>query len=440
MRTAARPLPGEPDLTFLVAVAAILAGKEEELVSSALAEVRFEVDPVARRLGELVRLSYKPAAPTVPASGGSESGARKLPDERGIFEKLDAVFATMRTATPLQFEADLCAAAIRGVLGDPADVGLALLAAHLQQRCGRLALARAARDLALFLEPDLVLKGSIESLGARNLALPAAWSPTVAEHPLCHGPLRRVLRALAPALAEVPRAGGAPVEGTPLQPRAEAVFRELRDQLGAPVLRAVVRGTGADVTFAATQPLTVVMGQRTEELDDGELRFFVGRALEQARAGTLAVARLSVDNLRGLLRGVIRVVSMGGSDEGVNEKDSESERAASWAALLSQPQIARLMPTGKVRADLLVDAGEALSRPPDLEGYVRGCRHTADRVGLLCCGSPLVALRALTGQFKREGTSPADEGTRQERVRSSTALRELVAFMLSDDYAALVEE
>jgi len=51
----------------------------------------------------------------------------------------------------------------------------------------------------------------------------------------------------------------------------------------------VVRGTGADVTFAATQPLTVVMGQRTEELDDAELRFFVGRALEQARAGTLAV-------------------------------------------------------------------------------------------------------------------------------------------------------
>jgi hypothetical protein len=109
MRTSARPLPGEPDLPFLVAVAAILASKEEELVSKALAEVRFEVDPVARRLGELVRLSNKPAAPTVPASGGGESGARKLPDERGIFEKLDAVIATMRTATPLQFEADLCA-------------------------------------------------------------------------------------------------------------------------------------------------------------------------------------------------------------------------------------------------------------------------------------------------------------------------------------------
>ena len=440
IRSAARPLPGEPDLPFLVAVAAILAGRDEDLVKSALAEVHFEVEPVVRRLGELVRMSCKPDAPSVPAAAASESGMRKLPPERGVFEKLDAVLAAVSTTTPLQFEADLCAAALRGVLGDPADVGLALLVAHLQQRCGRMALARAARDLALFLDPDLALKGSIESLAEENLALLAAWSPTVAEHPLCHGPLRRVLRALAPALAEMPHVGGAPVEGTPLQPKAEAVFRELRDQLGAPVSRAVVRGSGADVTFAATQPLTVVMGQRTEELDVAELRFFVGRALEQARAGTLAVARLSVESLRGLLRGVIRVVSLGSSEGEVNEPDSEGDRAANWASLLSQPQIARLMPMGKARADLLVDAGEALTRPPDLEGYVRGCRHTADRVGLLCCGRPLVALRALAGQFKREGASAAEEGTRQERVRSSTALREMVAFMLSDEYASLVED
>jgi hypothetical protein len=216
----------------------------------------------------------------------------------------------------------------------------------------------------------------------------------------------------------------------------------LRDQLGATFPRAVVRGAGADVTFAVTQPLTVVMGQRAEDLEVAELRFLVGRALEQARAGTMAVARLSVSNLRGLLRGVIRAVSLGSSDGEVGEQGGESDRASTWAALLSQPQIARLMPTGKVRADLLVDAGEALTRPPDLEGYVRGCRYTADRVGLLCCGSPLVALRALAGQFKHDGTSPAEEGARerQERVRSSTAMRELVAFMLSDDYASLIED
>jgi hypothetical protein len=184
------------------------------------------------------------------------------------------------------------------------------------------------------------------------------------------------------------------------------------------------------------------MGQRAEGLEGAELRFLVGRALDQARAGTLAVARLSVATLRGLLRGVIRAVSLGSSDGEGAEQDSESDRASNWASVLSQPQIARLLPTGKVRADLLVDAGEALTRPPDLEGYVRGCRYTADRVGLLCCGSPLVALRALAGQFKHEGNSPAEEGARErrERVRSSTAMRELIAFMLSDEYASLVED
>ncbi len=152
-----------------LALAAILAGKEEELASSALHEVQFDVDPITRRLGELTRLACKPALPGMAGAGGGESGVRRLPPDRGIFEKLDAVFASMRMATPLQFEADLCAAALRGVLGDPADLGLALLSAYLQQRFGRPALARAALDLALFLDPDLALKGSIANLGDAEL-------------------------------------------------------------------------------------------------------------------------------------------------------------------------------------------------------------------------------------------------------------------------------
>jgi hypothetical protein len=52
----------------------------------------------------------------------------------------------------------------------------------------------------------------------------------------------------------------------------------------------------------------------------------------------------------------------------------------------------------------------------------------------------LVALRALAGQLKPEGGSQTEEGARQERVRSSTSLREMVAFMLSDEYASLVED
>lgn len=429
---------GEPELALMVALAAILLRKDANLIRGALAEVQFHPDRTAHFLAELADMLSAPGLNAV--AGAGESGLRKMPSERGLFERLDIVFAGLRDSTPLQFEEEVSAAALRGLLGDPANKGMAVLCSYLQERAGHLAMARVTRDLALLLAPTWEPQGRITNLGNRSVARSAAWAPSSAEHPLCRGPLRKVLRALAPALAEVPQSTGAPAEGDPLGPKAEATLQELRSLLEAPVVRAVVRGQGMDVTFAASQPLTVVMGQRSEDLEDAELRFFMARVLEQARAGTMAVARLSMGDLRGLLRGVIRVVSMGASDETPGERDSESDLAASWASRLSQPQIARLLPTGKARADLLVDAGEALSRPPDLEGYVRGCRFTADRVGLLASGTPLVALRALTGHYKQEPGAAFGASEQQERVRSSSALREIIKFMLSDEYTALVED
>jgi len=170
--------------------------------------------------------------------------------------------------------------------------------------------------------------------------------------------------------------------------------------------------------------------------------YAVGTVPTRISGGASGASGLAtLDGAGGAGSGAEATTGMGGRRDGENSgRDSESDRAADWASMLCQPEIARLMPTGKARADLLVEAGEALTRPPDLEGYVRGCRYTADRVGLLCCGSPLVALRALAGQLKHDGTSSAEEGARQERVRSSAALRELIAFMLSDEYASLVED
>jgi hypothetical protein len=435
---ASTPGSGESELALLFALAAILLRKDENLIRDALAQVTFDPDGIAHRLAELAGILSTP--PPTTGAGPGESGVRRMPSEQGLFELLDIVMTGLRASTPLQFEDEIAAAALRGLLGDPADWGMALLCSYLHERAGRLAMARVTRDLALLLAPAWQPQGRIVNLGEQNLARSAAWTSADVEHPLVRGPLRKVLCALAPTLAEVPQSNGAPAEGDAVAPNAEVILQEVRSLLQAPSVRALVRGQGADVTFAASQPLTIVMGQRCESLEDAELRFFVARALEQARAGTMAVARLSMNDLRGLLRGVIRVVSMGASDEAPGDRDSESDRAASWASRLSQPPIARLMPAGKARADLLVDAGEALARPPDLEGYVRGCRFTADRVGLLASGSPLVALRALTGYYKQEGGATATPSEQQERVRSSAAVREMVAFMLSDEYAALVED
>jgi hypothetical protein len=96
----------------------------------------------------------------------------------------------------------------------------------------------------------------------------------------------------------------------------------------------------------------------------------------------------------------------------------------------------------KAKEELIDSATRALANPPELDSYIRGCRYTADRMGLLASGRPLAALRALAGLLKVDSAATSDEATlarRQEQLRASPALSELVAFMLSEEYGALVE-
>jgi hypothetical protein len=109
---------------------------------------------------------------------------------------------------------------------------------------------------------------------------------------------------------------------------------------------------------------------------------------------------------------------------------------------LRKPEIAALIPIPEHQNEFIADASHALADPPDLDDYIRGCRYTADRVGLLVCGRPLAALRALAG-FLKDGSAAEETATiahRQEQLRASQAMREMVAFMVSEEYGALVED
>jgi len=255
---------------------------------------------------------------------------------------------------------------------------------------------------------------------------------------LCQGPLRRVLHHLAAALARA----GPPVHDEPAVPLAAqtlALCEALRVPMDAPAIPLVAQGHGSDVTFSASQPLCILIGRRAESLPPADLRFLVARAFEQARAGTLAVLRMSADNLRGMLRAVLRVAGSPGTPFELAEEAAD-EPTALWLSRLRKPEIGALIPLATVRSELLADAAAALVSPPEIESYIRGCRYTADRVGLLLCGRPLSALRAVAGLLKEP--SPGEEATvaqKREQLRTSAALRELVAFLLSEEYVALVE-
>jgi tetratricopeptide (TPR) repeat protein len=420
VEAASIPKAEQDDLGLLVATAALLAGHDEELARSAIESTLLgaplHAELAAKRLGELV--------------------GRVL---RGDVGALDAVLAFLRVAMPGGFEGELVAAAKRGLANDPGDAGMAMVLARIFEGRGQIGLARSAYSLVHFIDSGLGAGKRLAELGEVTKPKPEAAAPGGAVHALCRGPLRKVLHHLARALAS---AGPATYDepAPPLLPETVALCEELRGQLGAPPVPIAAQGHGMDVTFTATQPLSILIGRRAEALAAPALRFFVARALEQARAGTLAVLRLSPDNLRGMLRAVLRVAGAPGTPFEIAEEAAD-EATALWLARLRKPEIVALIPVDKHKDDLIADARHALANPPDLDDYIRGCRYTADRVGLLLCGHPLVALRALAGLLK-DGSAAEETATvaqKQEQLRASQALRELVAFMVSEEYGVLVE-
>ena len=417
----ASPIPkaDQDDLSLLVAVAALLVRHDEALAQSAIASALLGAplrpELAARRLGELVgRVA------------------------RGDLRALDAVLAFLRAAMPTDFLSQVATAAIRDLADDPGEAGLAMVLARILEGRGQIGLARSAYCLAHFIDAGLGAGTRLAELGEATTAGPEAFAPGNAVHPLCRGPLRKVLHHLARALASGgPAAYDEPA--APLLTETILICEMLRSQLGAPPVPIVAQGHGMDVTFTATQPLSILIGRRAESLAAADLRFFVARALEQARAGTLAVLRMSPDNLRGMLRAVLRVAGAPGTPFEIAEEAAD-EATALWLTRLRKPEIAALIPIVEHKDELIADASHALANPPDLDDYIRGCRYTADRVGLLLCGRPLAALRALSGQLK-DGASEetATVAHRQEQLRASQAMRELVAFMVSEEYGALVD-
>ena len=77
-----------------------------------------------------------------------------------------------------------------------------------------------------------------------------------------------------------------------------------------------------------------------------------------------------------------------------------------------------------------------------LEAFLRGCAHTANRIGLLIGASPIDALKALArgdALIAAAAARSADGGAVDADVRRSfvrtSVVRELVRYMVSDDYA-----
>jgi tetratricopeptide (TPR) repeat protein len=415
------PREDQGDLGFLVALAATLERKDPVLAQKALespllgAPLRAAV--AAHRLGELIgRVFYRSV------------------------EALDAALSLLANLLPNDFQTELTNALRDAVSAKPYDVGLCMVLGRLCERLDKKPLARSAYCLVQFVDSTMGADLRLKALGEETRLRQEAWKVGAVDHPLCQGALRRVLCRFAPALTLLhPEETKERPPWTALSNDHATRCEELRMRMQAPSVPFGVQGEGMDVTLAPTPPLSIILGRKAESLAPNELSFYVARALEQVRGGTLAVVRSSAFQLRCLIQAIIYVVS----ESGVRQDEEPEAAIRVWIDRLSAPDVRAVLPKDEAAYRLQMDATSVLENLPDLESYLRGCRFSADRVGLLACGQPLVALRALAGLLKAEHADPHSNVIPlrpQEILVVSPALRELVTFMLSAEYAGCIEE
>jgi tetratricopeptide (TPR) repeat protein len=368
----------------------------------------------------------------VAARALAQVGAAKSTVPGGLDAVLDAVLAW---SGPGAANAALAPALEDLVAVDPTDTGALRALARLVDRADSTAASRATHALLAFVAPDdAAVAGRLAALGSAPPATAAALRVDgPADHPDGAGALRRALAALAVPLLGLAE-GRAPSADAGTLPEARAdELRKLAERMGAPAVTAVVV-PGADpavtVTVSASPPLALQVTKAAAALPDADWTFLVARALEDARSGMLA--------LRGLGRAACTEVLEGAQAALLGETPS-GERSKTAARFVGDASAA--LPTGPARERLVADLRQILSKPPDWEAFTGAAPHTANRVALLACGSPAVALAALArddGALSKAASGEARAAARRAFLHGAPA-RELVRFLFSPAYLRAAE-
>lgn len=410
--TLVRSLPperlAEEDVGLLVALGAATSGKDDAVARAALHVPSLMPENTAVRLAQLAQ----------------RLGCR-TPDS------LDPALRLLTELTPPQFIDALTEHLARKVVVDPAEITFLVTLGRLAESRGDSVTTRAAYGLLLFLDPNFPVSARFVDIGESTAPTPAAWLPGAALHPLARGPLRRVLVALGPLLAGCPKLADLGETVTPLDGDLAAMVSDLSHRLAAPPVMAVVDPEGEEVQVLATGPLTVAVGARVRDLARAEMVFMVARALEDARSGTFLVKALPTDGVVDMLRGAMRVLAPAAAPDSAVATAKLGDVGRLVAAHLGDPAMSALLPTGDERGALRDALAQTLAQPSEIDDYRLGARLTADRLGALVCGSPVAALRVVSG-------APVLSLSREESLRSSPVLRDLIAFMFSNEYKDLM--
>jgi tetratricopeptide (TPR) repeat protein len=335
---------------------------------------------------------------------------------------------------------------------DPTALGMgaARALARLADRQRQTTSARALYSLLLFVDPEDAAGARLGELGAApDVDARTLRSGGLTDHPGCAGPLREVLRPLAAALLGWKGAGGAaPVEpageDASLSPAQADTLRRVAELLQPPPFVAAVARTTAPLSPAGatapatvavhgTRPALVAIAPHAATLPERQWAFLAAQALDELRTALAAVRDLTRGEVGALVDGIEAALT------GVAGPDHPHTRAA--RAWLAAPERAGDLPGGEDRARLLREIQALRAAPPDWGTFRHACLYTSQRVALLVCGHPLDALRAIAHDDKLVAGAAAAAGAAARRsLLRTSAVRELVRYALSADYAHVTAE
>ncbi|HXI57373.1 MAG TPA: hypothetical protein VNO55_15005, partial [Polyangia bacterium] len=410
----------DPELGVRIAIATALAGQRMPAPAGAAAR-------------------EAPWNPTVAARALAEAGDHLVPVPTDALDRaLAALGAQVAGGDEVAF-ATLAPALATLIEDDPSRPGPVRALARIAERRGQATLARALYALLVFADPKDAGADRLEELGPATAAVPEALDalgPTV--HVDAAGPLRAALVTLAAALQGFESAV-VPSGGDSLRPARAAGLRRLGHLLHAPPFAVAVQPAGVPgqsaVIVAPTRPAVLLVSTEGAELPEREWGFAAARALEELRSGLASLSRLAAEELMAFLQGVAAALA------GTPLPAGAAPRAQAALQWLTESDAVTELPVGDARTRLAADVGAVLTDGVNWPAFVAGGVHTANRVGLLVCGSPLDALKLLArgdSVLAAASDGGGDEKERREARRGflrTSTVRQLVRYLLSDEYA-----
>jgi len=186
-------------------------------------------------------------------------------------------------------------------------------------------------------------------------------------------------------------------------------------------------GDASEVRIACHAPPVIICGPDVEQRTLGELRFYLGRALELTRPEYIIVSGLERGEFSQLFAAVLRAFHPRHTRRRSDDADPHAQRAAQLKKDLPYRVSRKLVDLFGAKAH--VEFNSALWR--------QAVQHSGNRAGLLVSGDLRAACRTiLAEELNLEGVAQS-EWTAEEfagYLDRSAQLRELCAFAVSEEY------